>query len=655
VQQRGSADGDDDEAGENEGVEQQARRTVSERDEERKNASNDGGGNSTATVDYNRDADNEEGEGAEQLPNTNNSHDEDAPGIPVRVTIPPLLLRLSPTTEALTAQQVRLIHDMAESTIESYLVLLNSDDRNALEDGIIFSYLSLLGVTMDQWVGSTGQSYCGTNFMDAGDTCVQPCTYGSLNDADGCPSGQLCYANVMSCPAADNNNDRKLRGGATARQSGRGLLADDTYTVIQLAGGLANFRVVSPATAPSEKRLGRLAAKGIEKNLSPALQELDDPVLAGIDAVTTSVLLAGSESSAFGISDESVEGEDQEGSPVLDEPPVDNPQPPPSTTDGIPPIADTTLDEATPSSIPPASIPEETPSEDIPPVLRDPPSENSGTIMPGVPSGQGIVGGETAVHAKTVETSSTKTTPLVAGVVTGMVLLTIALVVSVLFIRKKRRTRSKNDARRVQFQPQRDDSDLKDSGERLDSAASRPLAMMMSRPLPMDSIKEIDEKGANDEKEDTDESSSDTVNAQHKHEELVSPAQLNNNLVPKSRTRFAASSAARTGEQQQQMFEDDVSIGETTVSHTDTSLGNGSPIKPSDSFEIRRHFESITLRKDMMVPAVAAGMESRDPSRVRIVNTEMGRMPRNVDVEDKGNLITYPRHLKTSKPLKQQM
>ena len=38
---------------------------LAERDEERKNASNDGGGNSTATVDYNRDADNEEGEGAE--------------------------------------------------------------------------------------------------------------------------------------------------------------------------------------------------------------------------------------------------------------------------------------------------------------------------------------------------------------------------------------------------------------------------------------------------------------------------------------------------------------------------------------------------------------------------------------------------------------
>lgn len=175
----------------------------------------------------------------------------------------------------------------------------------------------------------------------------------------------------------------------------------------------------------------------------------------------------------------------------------------------------------------------------------------------------------------------------------------------------------------------------------------------------MDSIKEIDEKGVNDEKDDdTDESSSETVNAQHKHEELVSPAQLNNNLVPKSRTLLAASSAANTGEQQQQLlqlFEEDVSIGETTVSHTDTSLGNGSPIKPSDSFEIRRHFESITLRKDMMVPAATAGMESRDPSRVRIVNTEMGRMPRNVDVEDKGNLITYPRHLKTSKPLRQQM
>jgi len=51
------------------------------------------------------------------------------------------------------------------------------------------------------------------------------------------------------------------------------------------------------------------------------------------------------------------------------------------------------------------------------------------------------------------------------------------------------------------------------------------------------------------------------------------------------------------------------------------------------------------VRKDMLILDITTGMESHGDRSTNVINTELARVPKNVDVEDRGNLITYPRHL----------
>ena len=51
----------------------------------------------------------------------------------------------------------------------------------------------------------------------------------------------------------------------------------------------------------------------------------------------------------------------------------------------------------------------------------------------------------------------------------------------------------------------------------------------------------------------------------------------------------------------------------------------------------------------MMMPEFTTGTESRDLQPMNVMNTELSRVGKSVDVEDRGNLLTYPRHLQQQK------
>ena len=665
-----------------------------------------------------------------EIPKTNNSGDDDAnSSISIRVTIPPLLLTLSPTPDRLTFPQIRTIHDAAERTIEAYFTSLNSDDndRSILEDGIKFSYSKLLGVTLDEWVGLDGRSICGVDAQDARDAACsnkQPktCVYGSTAEEDACTNGELCFANIAPSCGGDGDRRRLIRGPAQSRH----LAYTDAYTVVQLAGGIANFRVAAPAAAPNEKRLGRLSEKAIEKGLIKALAELNDPIFDGIVDVEATPLTSSVapflgvaeeknemepevegpteaidakeeeavDASAPKDTNETADGEDQkETNEVADDQGIDGIEDieeeeeieeeetqdeddtkdtpvaaepdEPTESVGELPITEPTTMEQPPEPVaptfgeePPSTLPEpsnETPIEDIPPVVRDPPTDSSGTVLPGVPLGP--VGGDeggSAINFKTnAEMEPPNNSPLIGGVVTGMILLAIGLVFSVIAFRRHKRNKAsiEGDADNlIGFEGQRE-SDLEASG-----------SLGKSSPV-LSTIKETDGEANEEGSGATDESSSNSALNLEEPEDLVSPTELTSVAHVRSRSPPKAQQQQKQEEmpqeerqlQKQQLHElldqdmDMMSISETTVSHTDTSLGQGTSIRPSESFEIRRHFESITVRKDMLIPDITTGMESHNHRSTSVINTELARVPKNVDVEDRGNLITYPRHLQQNK------
>ena len=671
-----------------------------------------------------------------EIPKTNNSGDDGAnSGISIRVTIPPLLLTLSPTPDRLTFPQVRTIHDAAERTIEAYFTSLNSDDndRNVLEDGIEFSYSKLLGVTLDEWVGSDGRSICGVDAQDARDTACsnkQPkaCVYGSTAEEDVCANGELCFANIAPSCGGDGDRRGLIRGPAQSRH----LAYTDAYTVIQLAGGIANFRVVTPAAAPNEKRLGRLSEKAIEKGLVKALAELNDPIFDGIVDVDATPLTP-SDAPFLGVAEEmnemepEVEGstevidakedeavdangpkeaaddvgkkeanevaddegiedinediedieeeeeetqneDDTEDAPVAiesNEPTESIGEPPMTVLETVQqpqePVAPASGEEIPPTMTDPSN---ETPMRDISPVVRDPPKESSGTVLPGAPLGP--VGGDegaSAINFKAnAEMAPPNNSPLIGGVVTVMILLAIGLVFSVIAFRRNKHRNKGNiegDADNLIDFEGRNESDLE---------ASESLGK--SSPV-LATIKESEGEANEEGSGATDESSSNSAPNLDEPENLVSPTELSSIVHVRSRSPPKAQQQQQEQQQQQQelqqkklqeqerqlqkqqlhelLDQDMISISETTVSHTDTSLGLGTSLRPSESFEIRRHFESITVRKDMLIPDITTGMESHDHRSTNVINTELARVPKNVDVEDRGNLITYPRHLQQNK------
>ena len=681
---------------------------------------------SPTTEEWNRDVD-ITGDGtaaaaeAKETPKTNNSGDDSTtPGIPVRVTIPPLLLTVSPIPDRLTFEQVRTIHDAAERTVEAYFTLLNSDgnDRNKLEDGTTFSYLKLLGVTLDEWVGSDGRSVCGIDIQDAkdnscsgGDKQAKTCIYGSVSEEEICPSGQLCFANIApSCADAKDANDRRglIRGPSGRDDTPSRNLAAGAYTVIQLAGGIANFRVVAPAVPPTGKRLGRLSEKAIEKGLTNALMELNDPVLDGITDITVTPLTS-SDAQFLGVpdrsgneievskeeeeeeeaddanDDENEDEEDADGVPKETNEMIDNneedaieemneievaeeadevaeddddeeededeEEDSEEKVDGVPKetneIKDNNTEDANneinviedesdeevmqdndnedkstvvtePTVLPPTIMNENSP------IAIDPPTESSGAVLPDIPLGTGDEGGSTIIFETSAETAPANNAPLVTGVVTGMILLAIGLVFSIIvFRRHKHRNKGSIEGDTDSFVhfEEHHESDLeasKKTNRKTEEAEG-----------------EVNEEGS----EGTDESSSNSPPNQDE---------------PKSLDSNGLSSPPKSQElEKEQLHElldqDMLSISETTVSHTDTSLGQGAGIKPSESFEVRRYFESITARKDMMMPEFTTGTESRDLQPMNVMNTELSRVGKSVDVEDRGNLLTYPRHLQQQK------
>ena len=659
-----------------------------------------------------------------EIPKTNNSGDGGTnSGISIRVTIPPLLLTLSPTPDRLTFPQARTIHDAAERIIEAYFTSLNSDgsDRNILEDGIKFSYSKLLGVTLHEWVGSDGRSICGVDAQDARDAACsnkQPktCVYGSTAEEDVCTNGELCFANIVpSC--SDDDRRRLIRGPAQSRH----LAYADAYTVIQLAGGIANFRVVAPAVAPNEKRLGRLAEKAIEKGLIKALAELNDPIFGSIVDVEVTPLKS-PDAPFLGVAEEKNEMESEvegsteavdakENEAVGDEGQIDanetaddegqketnevadyeytdieeeeeeeeeetqneddtentpvtvEPDEPTESIGELPTTESETVEQ--PSVAPdsgeeiPPTITEPSNESDTPPVVRDPPTESA--VLPGVllgPAG-GDEGGS-AINFKTnAEMESPNNSPHIGGIVTGMILLAIGLVFSVIAFRRHKR----NKATCSRIEGDADNFIGFEGRHKSDLEASENLGK--SSPV-LATIEETDGEANEEESESTDESSSNSALNLDQPENLVSSTELSSVAPVRSRSLPKAQQQQKQEQLQEQerqlqkhqlheLLEQDMdvmSISETTVSHTDTSLGQGTSLRPSESFEIRRHFESITVRKDMLIVDITTGMESHGHRSTNVINTELARVPKNVDVEDRGNLMTYPRHLQQNKERK---
>lgn len=668
---------------------------------------------------------------AKEIPKTNNSGDGGTtPGIPVRVTIPPLLLTISPTPDRLTFEQVRTIHDAAERTVEAYFTLLNSDgnDRNKLEDGITFSYLKLLGVTLDEWVGAEGRSFCGVNVQDAkdnscsgGDKQAKTCVYGSVSEEQICPSGQLCFANIApSCVDAKDDNDRRrlIRGPARRDDTPSRNLAADAYTVIQLAGGVANFRFVAPAVPPTGKRLGRISEKAIEKGLTKALMDLNDPVLGDIVDITVAPLTS-SYAQFLGVPDGSEGGNEIE---VIKEEDDDDDE-----VDGIPKetneIKDNDVEDANEEILYEIEIPKEededkeevedeaeddeeevdgVPNEtneikdsnaedtnkeihvnedesdeeemqdkdnadkiavvteptvlpptimnDNPLIVRDPPTESSGAVFPDIPlrPDEGDEGGSAIIFETSAETAPTNNAPLVTGVVTGMILLAIGLVFSVIvFRRHKHRNKGSIEDETdnfVHFEGHHE-SDL-DASKKSDSNTQG----RSKSPPSLQAIKEAEGEVNEEGSEGTDESSSNSPPNQDEPKNLDSRNELSSMVGMRSRSP-PKSQELEKEEIHELLDQDMISISETTLSHTDTSLGQGAGIKPAESFEVQRYFESITVRKDMMMPEFTTGTESRDHepmNAINTLNTHLGRVPKEIDTEDRSNLITYPRHLQPS-------
>jgi hypothetical protein len=274
---------------------------------------------------------------------------------------------------------------------------------------------------------------------------------------------------------------------------------------------------------------------------------------------------------------------------------------------------------------------------DNPPIVRDPPTESSGAILPDIPLGEGDEGGSTIIFETAAETAPANNAPLVTGVVTGMILLAIGLVFSIIvFRRHKHRNKGsiEGDTDNFVHVEEHHESDLEASTKSNSNTQGRSKSPPSLHAI-NEAVGEVNEEGS----EGTDESSS---NSPPNQDESMSLDSNGLSSPPKSQELEK--------EQLHELLDQDmISIGETTVSHTDTSLGQGAGIKPSESFEVRRYFESITVRKDMMMPEFTTGAESRDLQPMNAMNTELSRVGKSVDVEDRGNLLTYPRHLQQQK------
>jgi hypothetical protein len=101
----------------------------------------------------------------------------------------------------------------------------------------------------------------------------------------------------------------------------------------------------------------------------------------------------------------------------------------------------------------------------------------------------------------------------------------------------------------------------------------------------------------------------------------------------------------------------DDSLAGISLDSRNASFGMALPLQQTESFEIRRFFESVTVTKDMMVPESMDEMQLQPngDNASQYLNSALGRTPQNVDTEDRRNVITHPRGKKKKKKKTRKM
>ena len=569
-------------------------------------------------------------------------------GAAVRVAFPPFLLALRPTPSALDEAELGLILDLAESLIGSFFA-----KEGRFGEGVQYNYLSLFGIDSQTWV-EEGRSYCAPGADEEGDRqrCEEPCEYG-YGSLSSCGNGRACLPNVASCPVAaavtggrraddGNGNGNGNGSGASNGASNRGRpqlrrsLQDDGEgadaegsapkgsALLSFSGGVVNFSIeASAAREPTEALLGKMAGRVVEGRLADMLSRMG--VRGESDAFPNVEL-----SNLANIMDVSVDL-----LPVTETQPETDTETAEALAGTAVPASSTSTSEiqmtAGPTLLPTLSP---TLSPTVPPTAVAFPSEDFETEA-FVPLPLAPVPGSGG-STESQNDDGVLGQPVLVATVAGCATLVMAMIIffaAVMIRRRRKRTNGQNP-----YDPD-------------DSQGDDPSQAQRKRFRELDTI--VEEVDENIEIEALKEKDDDAT------------AELSVRLSPVPIQRFNSSFDNSPSRQRSNISLDrqrsnislDDSLAGISLDSRNASFGMALPLQQTESFEIRRFFESVTVTKDMMVPESMDEMQLQPngDNASQYLNSALGRTPQNVDTEDRRNVITHPRGKKKKKKKTRKM
>ena len=563
-------------------------------------------------------------------------------GAAVRVAFPPFLLALRPTPSALDEAELGLILDLAESLIGSFFA-----KEGRFGEGVQYNYLSLFGIDSQTWV-EEGRSYCAPGADEEGDRqrCEEPCEYG-YGSLSSCGNGRACLPNVASCPVAaavtggrraddgngnGNGNGASNRGRPQLRRSlqddGEGADAEGSApkgsVLLSFSGGVVNFSIeASAAREPTEALLGKMAGRVVEGRLADMLSRMG--VRGESDAFPNVEL-----SNLANIMDVSVDL-----LPVTETQPETDTETAEALAGTAVPASSTSTSEiqmtAGPTLLPTLSP---TLSPTVPPTAVAFPSEDFGTEA-FVPLPLAPVPGSGG-STESQNDDGVLGQPVLIATVAGCATLVVAMIIffaAVMIRRRRKRTNGQNP-----YDPD-------------DSQGDDPSQAQRKRFRELDTI--VEEVDENIEIEALKEKDDDAT------------AELSVRLSPVPIQRFDSSFDNSPSRQRSNISLDrqrsnislDDSLAGISLDSRNASFGMALPLQQTESFEIRRFFESVTVTKDMMVPESMDEMQLQPngDNASQYLNSALGRTPQNVDTEDRRNVITHPRGKKKKKKKTRKM
>ena len=563
-------------------------------------------------------------------------------GAAVRVAFPPFLLALRPTPSALDEAELGLILDLAESLIGSFFA-----KEGRFGEGVQYNYLSLFGIDSQTWV-EEGRSYCAPGADEEGDRqrCEEPCEYG-YGSLSSCGNGRACLPNVASCPVAaavtggrraddgngnGNGNGASNRGRPQLRRSlqddGEGADAEGSApkgsVLLSFSGGVVNFSIeASAAREPTEALLGKMAGRVVEGRLADMLSRMG--VRGESDAFPNVEL-----SNLANIMDVSVDL-----LPVTETQPETDTETAEALAGTAVPASSTSTSEiqmtAGPTLLPTLSP---TLSPTVPPTAVAFPSEDFETEA-FVPLPLAPVPGSGG-STESQNDDGVLGQPVLIATVAGCATLVVAMIIffaAVMIRRRRKRTNGQNP-----YDPD-------------DSQGDDPSQAQRKRFRELDTI--VEEVDENIEIEALKEKDDDAT------------AELSVRLSPVPIQRFDSSFDNSPSRQRSNISLDrqrsnislDDSLAGISLDSRNASFGMALPLQQTESFEIRRFFESVTVTKDMMVPESMDEMQLQPngDNASQYLNSALGRTPQNVDTEDRRNVITHPRGKKKKKKKTRKM